>query len=86
MFTTRKDLFIDGLISATGLAIGSVLSYALIEILSPHWIDHTYLWGTLSGIRIVGIPIEEFVFWFLFGLMVGPLYEFWQGERLVKIR
>lgn len=86
IFFFRKDLFIDGLLSAVLLTTISMLFYAVIMFLSPHWIDHTYLWKTLSGIRIVGVPVEEFVFWFLAGFVFGPLYEFWQGERLVKIR
>jgi Lycopene cyclase len=85
MFVLRKDLFIDGLLSAVLLVTVSTLFYSVIEFLSPHWISRTYLWGTLSGILIVGVPVEEFIFWFLVGFVFGPLYEFWQGERLVKI-
>ena len=37
--------------------------------LSPDWINHTYQFKTLSRVFVLGIPIEEFVFWFLAGLI-----------------
>ncbi|MGH2564784.1 MAG: lycopene cyclase domain-containing protein, partial [Ginsengibacter sp.] len=77
----RKDLIITSLLSGLLMAIISFSFYGVVIFLSPQWIGHTYLDG-LSGTRFIGIPVEEFVFWFLSGLVFGPLYEYWQGERL----
>ena len=77
----RKDLIISSLLSGFLMAIVSIPSYLLILGLSSQWINNTYL-NSLSGIRLEGIPIEEFVFWFLSGLVFGPFYEYWQGEKL----
>ncbi len=80
----RKDLFFNALGSAVLMLIASLPFYYTIILLSPEWIDITYL-PTLSGIRTMGIPIEELVFWFLAGLVWGPFYEYWQGERCRKM-
>lgn len=84
MLVIRKDLFINSLLSGILMAAVSFLFYFFTILLSPNWLKVTYLSG-LSGIRLIGIPIEEFVFWFLAGMVFGPLYEYWQGERLKRL-
>ena len=73
--------FISGIL----MVLVSLPTYLVILLISPQWIDHTYLSG-LSGIRVTGVPVEEFVFWFLSGLVFGPFYEYWQGERLKAMK
>lgn len=58
--------------------------YYLMMIFSPNIIEKTYLLNSLSGIRITEIPIEELIFYFVFGSMVGLMYEYWQGLGLRK--
>lgn len=84
LFYFRKDLFLNGVLSGILMASISLLFYFTIMLVSPNWIDGTYHFETLSNILILGIPVEEFVFWFLAGLVFGPFYEYWQGERLRK--
>lgn len=85
MLASRKDLFYNSLLSGVLMCAVSFLFYITIVLLSPTWIDSTYLSG-LSGVRWIGVPIEEFVFWFLAGMVFGPFYEYWQGERLKRLR
>lgn len=85
MMCFRPDLFLSGLISGALILLISMPVYYLIMFISPHWIDQTYLWQTLSQIRITGIPIEELVFWFLAGLVFGPFYEYWKHEQLRRL-
>ena len=82
VFYFRKDLIVNGLWSGLLMLAISLFFYYTIIFLSPDWINQTYLFKTLSGIKITGIPIEELVFWFLAGLMWGPLYEYWHFEQL----
>jgi hypothetical protein len=83
MFYLRKDLIVNALISGTLMALVSLAFYIPIVIFNPDWIHQTYLSG-LSGIRFIQIPIEEYIFWFMSGLVFGPFYEYWQGERLKR--
>ncbi|MFA6300902.1 MAG: lycopene cyclase domain-containing protein [Candidatus Paceibacterota bacterium] len=85
MLFMRKDLIMNALISGILMDAISVLFYLVIIIISPQWLNQTYLSG-LGGARLVGVPIEEFVFWFMSGLVFGPFYEYWQGERLKAIK
>jgi len=77
----RKDLIVDSLISGVAMLSISILFYVVILLVSDAWVDKTYLHG-LSGVRVYNIPIEEFVFWFLAGMWVGPFYEYALGKRL----
>ncbi len=81
----RRDLFINGLLSGILMAGISLVFYATILLLSPGWVAATYQFETLSGFLVFGIPIEEFVFWFLAGLVFGPFYEYWKEQQLVGI-
>lgn len=80
----RKDLVLSSFLSGMLMMVISIPPYLMIMLVSPQWIDNTYLPG-ISGVRPLGIPIEELVFWFLSGLVFGPFYEYWQGERLKKL-
>ncbi|MFH0755430.1 MAG: lycopene cyclase domain-containing protein [bacterium] len=82
IFYFRKDLLINGLWSGLLMLIISLFFYYTIIFLSPEWINQTYLFKTLSGVKITGIPIEELIFWFLAGLVWGPLYEYWHSEQI----
>ncbi len=85
MIFIRRDLFLSALLSGVLMAIISSLFYYTIIVISPGWIDQTYLHG-LSGLRLFGVPIEEYVFWFLSGVIFGPFYEYWQGEKFKKLK
>ncbi len=85
MLCIRKDLIVDAMVSGFLSAIVSMVFYATIILVSPEWIENTYIFNTLSGIRVVGVPVEEFIFWFLAGMVFGPFYEFWKGLRLKKV-
>lgn len=84
MFYFRRDLLYNGLLSGALMLLVSLPIYYAIILLSPGWVEITYYKETLSNIRFTGIPIEELVFWFMAGLVFGPLYEYWQGLRLQK--
>lgn len=85
IFHYRRDLFYNGVFSGILMVVVSLPVYYVIIFLSPSWIEVTYYKETLSNIRITGIPIEELIFWFMAGLVFGPLYEYWQGFRLQKL-
>jgi len=77
----RRDLLWDSFLSGILTVIVSMLFYVSILVLSPEWIEVTYQ-SALSGIKLFLIPIEEYIFWFLAGMVFGPFYEYWQSQRL----
>ena len=85
MMLFRPDLLATGLITGLITLVVCLPFYYSIMLVSPHWIDTTYVFAHLSNIRFTGIPVEELIFWFLGGLVFGPFYEYWKNERLRKV-
>ncbi len=84
IFFVRRDLVVNGVMSGIFMTLISVIFYATAIAFCPAWISQTYFFDKLSGVLLAGVPIEEFIFWFLSGLVFGPFYEFWKGFRLKK--
>lgn len=81
---TRRDLFLNALMSGFLMALVSLPIYYILIWLFPGFVHKTWLSQYLSGITITGIPVEDIVFYFLFGFIIGPFYEYWQDRRLKK--
>ena len=58
--------------------------YLIPELISPGWIASTWNFHMFSGILLFKIPIEEFIWYFISGLLIGPLYEYWKDEQINK--
>lgn len=82
LYYLRKDLFIDSVASGVLMLLLALPFYFSIIFFVPGWINATYNFDHLSGVLVAGIPIEELIFWFLAGLVFGPFYEYWKGEKL----
>lgn len=80
----RTDLALNSFASGFFMMILTLPFYWFLIWLSPGWIEQTWLLDHLSGVLVAGIPVEDVMFYFLFGAVVGPFYEYWQGERLRK--
>lgn len=81
----RKDLFFSALINGILMTLVVLPFYYLLIFLFDGFIQKTYPYTTLSGIKITGIPIEELIFWYVFGFMASLFYEYWQGLRLRNV-
>lgn len=82
----RPDLVGDSLISGAIMAVTSlVFAYLPVILLSPDWVTATYMHDRLSGVYLITVPVEEFIFWFLAGMLFGPWYKYWKHERLRAI-
>lgn len=82
----RKDLIIDALASGLLFSLITLLFYIIFLGLFPNIVANWWHTKNLSGIFILGIPIEELSWAFAMGMMSGPLYEFAMGLRLAKIK
>ena len=84
VYYVRRDLFIDGLMSGIFLALTMLISYSVFLYVFPEAIQKWWFLHNISGILIVGIPIEELLWAFSLGLIAGPVYEFFMGFRILK--
>ncbi len=55
----------------------SITGYKIMLIIYPNLINDWWLLKNISGILFLGIPIEEIIWFALFGLSFGPIYNFW---------
>jgi hypothetical protein len=72
----RRDLWRKSLWSGLLTLLTSLFFYFTIFVIDNTWAGRTYMFNTLSQIKIFTFPIEEFVFWFLAGCFFGIYYEF----------
>lgn len=82
MYYFRRDLFIDGLMSGIFLALTIFIAYLIFLYIFPQAIQKWWFLHNISGILIIGIPLEELFWAFSLGLVVGPAYEFFMGFRI----
>lgn len=85
MFFYRKDLLINGIISGLLMMLISIPAYIIPDLVSPNLLNNSWYYHLLSGIRIIGIPIEDLIFYILFGIWIGPLYELYYSKKLKRL-
>jgi len=86
IYIKRKDLIINSIVSAILLTIISLLFYLLPELITPGWISATWNFELISGIIILKAPLEDLIWIFMVGLLIGPFYEYWQESKLIKMK
>ncbi|NCC70396.1 hypothetical protein EOM09_02335 [bacterium] len=80
----RKDLFIDQIYNGIFIMILTTLMFWILLIIEPQlFIKYWYI-DNLSGIFILKIPIEEYLFAFAVGFGLGNIYEFTFGYSVIK--
>ncbi len=81
----RKDLIIDSLATGFLLVIVASLVYSFLEFLTPNWIQIFWLFKNVPNVIIFNLPIDDILWYFLAGLFIGPLYEYWKEGKLVNV-
>jgi len=79
----RRDLIKISLASGVVMILTSLPIYLLMIFISPGWVEHTWMLEKLSGILYFGIPIEDFVWYFLVGAMVSIVYPYYREEKYI---
>lgn len=79
----RKDLIWDSIASGVSmLVIGSVVYWGLFLIYPDYIQKFWYLKSNWYSTLFAGVPIAEYIWFFLTGAFIGPLYEFVRGKKL----
>ncbi len=87
MLATRRDLIADSFFSGICMMTLGVGAYLLILWLNPSFIrDYWYLPNEWYAALWWGVPIGEYLWYFLVGAYIGPLYEYLKHFRLVPAR
>lgn len=75
----RRDLFWQSLASGTAVALLMFFFYQVWIALYPGIIGHWWRLENISGILIAGVPLEEILWGFSWGMAGGALYEWTRG-------
>ncbi len=81
----RKDLIKDSLYTGIILTILAFFGFSLMNLIEPGFVQKWWLFEYLSGVVVIGVPLEDIIWFFVAGLFIAPIYEFWQCRRLVRI-
>ncbi|MEK7596006.1 MAG: lycopene cyclase domain-containing protein [Patescibacteria group bacterium] len=82
----RRDLLAQSLMSGALVTLLMLLFYQVWIVLYPGIIQHWWKLENISGILILGTPLEELVWGFSWGIVGGAVYEFARGVGLRKLK
>jgi len=75
----KKKIWVGG-----GIFVGLYfIFFKLLDLMFPGYVEKYWTIDALSGIIVLGIPMEEYLFAFSFGLMWSSLYEHYSWQRIV---
>jgi hypothetical protein len=82
----RRDLIRKSLVTGTVMvAIGTTV-YWIFQLIQPGFIKNFwYLPDIWYASMFMGIPIAEYIWYFLAGAFIGTLFEFWQDKQIVDL-
>lgn len=81
----RPDLWQESLASGISMVLIAAAVYAATDIITPGWVDGLWSYQNVPRIIILGLPVEEVLFYFLYGAVFGPYYEVLVRGKLVEV-
>ena len=78
----RRDLFWQAIFSGVLVSILMFIFYQIWTRIYPGIIDKWWQLQNISGILIFGVPLEELMWGFTWGLVGGIAYEFMRGINI----
>jgi hypothetical protein len=86
MWGARPDLIRVAIINGFALLGIAIPVYAILTFLTPGWIQAFYLFENTPALLLLGVPVDDAVFYFCTGLFFGTFYEWWQGIKRFGIK
>lgn len=82
---TRKDLIRDMVVTSVLFGFLYFVFFAILVRVFPSFLTH-WSFGELSGMTLFRVPLEEIIWAFGIGALIGPIYEYILGVKLVKLK
>ncbi len=76
----RRDLLSISILSGIAMVFLSLPIYLIMIFLSPGWVETAWTLENLSGILALGIPVEDYIWYFLVGAFISILYPYFKKE------
>lgn len=71
----RNDLVRNSLFSGAAFTVLYAVLFVVFLWMFPGYVQANYNLGALMGVWFLGLPLEEFLYAFTFGLFWGPVYK-----------
>jgi len=86
IYIKRKDLIICSIVTGILLTALVFIVYNVTEVITPGWVHAFWYFKNVPNIIFLNVPIDDIIWYFLAGALIGPLYEFWKEGRLIKAK
>ena len=86
IYAKRPDLIKNSILSGVSLLVLSILGYHILNFITPGFFGEFWLFQNIGQKIFLGIPLEEHLWFFVFGAFIGPLYEYWKEGKLINIK
>ncbi|MBI2110079.1 hypothetical protein HYT58_02830 [Candidatus Woesearchaeota archaeon] len=80
----RPDLSKKVFIGGTLFSLFYFIIFYIITLIFPDFVAHSWNFQSLSNVLIAGIPVEELMFSFTFGMLWSSYYERIKGYKLIR--
>lgn len=77
----RRDLIFSALASSLVIGFSMLVMYLIIMLFFPAIFERWWMLQNLSDVYILNIPIEEILWGMGWGMVCGPMYEFFAGIK-----
>jgi len=81
----RKDLVVQSLLTGILLVLVASFVYFVLDLLTPGWVNAFWYFKNVPSVIFLNLPLDDIVWYFVAGLFIGPLYDFWQKSKLVDL-
>ncbi|MCF7910353.1 hypothetical protein K9L16_01620 [Candidatus Pacearchaeota archaeon] len=85
IYIQRKDLILDSIASGFILLGLAFIFSSFLDLFFPNFITYLY-YEHSSRFIIFNVPWWDIPFYFFAGAFIGPLYEYWQEAKLIKMK
>ena len=84
----RRDLALKMIVSGGLFSAIYFFVFGLFNIAFPGYVEVVWNLKAISGVRLIGVPLEELMFAFTFGLYWSSVYEHltWHGQGALRPR
>jgi hypothetical protein len=81
----RHDLWLKMTVSGCLFLVLYFVVFVLFNLAFPGYVAAVWNLPAISGVRLVGVPIEELMYAFTFGLYWSSVYEhlMWRREKVL---
>jgi hypothetical protein len=84
IFSTRRDLAVPALVAGLAMPVIVIPAYVIPLAFFSTWIEDAWMLANFSGIRPLGIPIEEFLWTAVVSTWLSILWEYARGISSVR--